>query len=72
MMMITITDKIGDNGSITVEKDEAAETIRPWFPGMPAEVAEVIDSLQTALNRDDRADRSELEAYLGIEIRHSK
>ena len=66
--MITITDKVGTSGSVTVDEDDAAEAIRPWYPEAPAEVTEAIEHLGIALvRRDDRA-VYELEAYLGIEI----
>ena len=52
--MITITDQVGDGGTVTVEKDDAAEAIRPWYPDAPTEVTEAIANLQAALDRDDR------------------
>lgn len=67
MRMITITDEVGDSGTVTVDKDNAAEAIRPWYPEAPAEVTKAINDLQTALDRGGD-DRHELEAFLGIKI----
>ena len=64
--MITITDMVGDSGTVTVDKDDAAEAIRPWYPEAPAEVTEAIDNLQAALIRHEYTEG--WEACLGIKI----
>lgn len=65
-MIITITDQVGTSGTVTVDKDDAAEAIRSWYPEPPAEVTEALDSLQTALNRNEGT--GDLETALGITI----
>lgn len=65
-MMITITDKVGDSGAITVDKDDVAEAIRPWYSEPAAEVTEAIDKLQEALIRGEYTEG--WETVLGIEI----
>ena len=65
-MQITITDEAGTSGTVTVDKDDVAEAIRPWYPEAPTEVTEAIDELQTALNRGEYT--GGLEAYLAITI----
>ena len=64
--MITITDRVGTSGTVTVDKDDAGEAIRPWYPEAPAEVTEAIENLQIALTRGEYT--GDLETYLGIEI----
>ncbi|CCK59360.1 hypothetical protein [Mycobacterium canetti] len=48
------------------ERDQVAETIRPWFPGAPADVHDQIAALQAALNHRDYT--GEHEAFLRIRI----
>ena len=66
MSMITVTDVVGTSGTVTVDKDDVAEAIRPWFSEASAEVTEAIDSLQAALIRHEYTEG--WEAALGIEI----
>jgi hypothetical protein len=67
--MITITDRVGTSGTVTVDKDDAAKAIRPWYTEPTAEVTEAIDALQTALTRHE--DTGGWEEFLGIEIERS-
>lgn len=66
MSEITITDETGTSGTVTTDRDDAAETIRNWFPHAPDEVASALDTLQQHLNRGEYT--GETEAYLGIRI----
>jgi hypothetical protein len=64
--MITVTDKVGTSGTVTVDKDDVAEAIRPWYSEASAEVTEAIENLQVALIRHEYT--GGWEAALGIEI----
>jgi hypothetical protein len=66
MRRITITDEVGDSGTVTVDKGDAAEAIRPWYPEAPADVTKAIDDLQAALNRHEST--YGLEEALGVKI----
>jgi len=67
-MSITITDKVGTSGAVTVDKLDVAESIHPWYATGPdwAEAHEAVDKLQTALTRGEAT--KDLEVFLGIEI----
>ncbi len=65
-MMISITDKAGTSGTVTVEKDDAERSITPWFPEAPEDVRKALFDLQTALDRGEAT--SEIETFLGIAI----
>lgn len=67
--MITVTDKVGTSGVVTVDKDDVAEAIRPWYPEPTAEVTEAIDKLQEALNQGEYTEG--WETALGVEIERS-
>lgn len=46
-IMLTITEP-ATGQTATVTHDQIADTIRPWYPDAPAEIAEAIDGLQAA------------------------
>lgn len=67
MQTITIKDTTGNNESITVHADDAADAIRSWFPQSPDEVTDNLNQLDNTLSaRYPMTD--ELESALGISI----
>lgn len=66
MSEITITDEIGDNGTVTVDSSDVIETLREWFTDAPTEIDSAIAEIQDQLNRGDYT--GENEAYLGIRM----
>lgn len=69
MSRITITEKIGGDRIVTVDKDQAEHAITPWFPDAPEDVRKALFDLQTALDRNEYT--GDLEVFLGIEISQS-
>lgn len=66
MRTVRVTDTVGTSGSVTVDRDDVAESIMPWYPEAPSEVIYAIEGLQGALNQHEYT--GELEEYLGIRI----
>jgi hypothetical protein len=65
-MMVTITDTAGTGGSVTVDRDQAVDAIRDWFPDPTPVITQTLNVLQDALNHGDYTEG--IATYLGIRI----
>jgi hypothetical protein len=65
MTRVSIVDQNAPHVA-TVDADDIAETITPWFPQAPAEVLDAIEQLQAAVLAGEY--HGELAAYLGLVV----
>ena len=70
-MNITITDTIGDSGSVTVEDaSDIADAIRPWYDGLADGDEQIAVEIEEAINGLDprTPEHWGYAAYLGVSV----
>jgi hypothetical protein len=65
-VFVEIIDQVR-GGVAVVDHRDVADTIRPWYPEAPADVAKAIDDLQVAINRGDPAQHG-LAEFLAVSV----
>lgn len=64
---VKITDLHYTMEPITVEADEIAERLQPWFPEASPDVRSAVNQLEAAV-RADRHEQHGLAQYLGLSV----
>lgn len=65
-MLLTVTDTIGEDGSVTVESSEVANAILGWYVTAPEGTRQAVANLQSALDVGDLGEG--WANYLGVTV----
>lgn len=65
-MLLTVTDTIGEDGSVTVESHSVAEAIMGWYVDAPEGTRQAVANLQIALDTGEIAEG--WANYLGVTV----